>query len=467
MNSNLRQEASRFRIRTWIKAIVLLSLVGLGWVWWLGREPSEWSRLRNNWDLRLDGVSLGRSHSYPPGNRLRQYLHRHPPKWMVDHFGFKPINAYCGDRQRESLCFWLRWRCPPGSWDNVVEMMADEAGHESHAFQSGIGMEAPDKTLLYTHAAYVWPSSPRVSLRFYEHQPDGDLVPLAEFSVRNPGRDRPRVSWTPESLPAVRTNGDLTVVLDGFGQAPLPARPHWTRRPTSRPLPFLQLRTLQNGQPSSGWQVRRITLSDGAANDLPFETLSFPSNGQEIAPLTITSLEAAELPCVLWPGAKAWKIRLLLGIRSGIQFATNEVCTLSRLVLNRDGEGRFHSEATANWGRFNLVVMVGNDPDVYARWLPNANGLLEISLGEHLPDTMLAVAEAHDQKGRRVTVGPAYPDSFGYHGELLSTRWKMPFLMEPDAGNLTFSFGIMTNRVVEFVVPAPDFPPAKPFAVPP
>jgi len=184
-------------------------------------------------------------------------------------------------------------------------------------------------------------------------------------------------------------------------------------------------------------------------------------------PLTINTSEGAEVPCVLWPGAKAWKVRLLLGIRSGIQFATNEVCTLSRLVLNRYGEGRFHPEANARWGRFNLNVMVGDNPDVFANWLPNANGLLEISLGEHLPDTMLAVAEAHDQKGRRVTVGPAYPDSFGYHGELLSTRWKMPFLMEPDAGNLTFSFGIMTNRVVEFVVPAPDFPPAKPFAVPP
>jgi hypothetical protein len=467
MNSNLRQEASRFRIRAWIKVLVFLVLVGLGMAWWLGLGPSEWRRLRNGWDVRFDGVSFGRSHGYPPGNRLLQYLHRHPPKWMMDHFGFKPIEVYCGNAQRENLCFWLRWRCPPVAVDNVVEMMADETGHESHAFEGGIGMAAPDNTLLYTHYACVWPSSRRVALRFYEHQPDGDLVPLAEFRVRNPARNRPRASWTPESLPAVRTNGDLTVVLEGFGHDPLPARPDWRRRSTARPLPFLRLRTLQSGQPSSGWQVRRITLSDGAANDLPFETFSFPTNGQEIVPLTINTSEAAEVPCVLWPGAKAWKVRLLLGIRSGIQFATNEVCTLSRLVLNRYGEGRYHSEANASWGRFNLNVMLGDNPDVFANWLPNANSLLEISLGEHLPDTMLAVVEAQDQKGRRVAVGPAYPNSFGYHGDSMSTWWKLPLLVEPNAGHLTLSFGIMTNRVVEFVVPAPDFPPAKPFAVPP
>jgi hypothetical protein len=388
---------------------------------------------------------------------------------MMDHFGFKPVEVYCGDSQREHLCFWLWWRSPPSAGDNVVEMMADETGHESHAFQGSIGMTARDKTRLDTHVAYLWPSSRRVALRFYEHQPDGDLVPLAEFSMRNPGRNRPRSTLTPDSIPAARTNGDLTVVLEGFGHDPLPARPDWRRCSTTRPLPFLRLRTLQNGQLSSGWQVRRITLSDGAANELPFETLSFPTNGQEIAPLTLTTLEGAEVPCVLWPGAKVWKVRLILGIRSGIRFATNEVFTLSRLDLDAYAEGRFHSEQSASWGPFALHVRLSDNLDVFTKSLPNANGLLGISLGEYLPDTMLAVVEAHDQKGRRVALGPAYPDSISlaHHGGRMITQWQIPFLVEPDAGHLTLSFGIMTNRVVEFVVPAPDFPPAKPFTVPP
>ncbi len=454
----------RWRIRVWLPVVVLVA-VGLGLVCRRGSALSSWRQLRNGWNVRLDGVSFGKVHEYPPGSRLYQRLYRHPPRWMLTHFGFKPIQAQCGDSQRESVCFWLRLRCPPGSLDHVVEVLADEAGHESAAFQSGLGMAAPDKTLVYAHAAFVWPSSRRVALRLYEHQTDGSLLPLAEFPVRNPGRARPRLAWTPESLPAMHTNGDLVVIFEGFGHGPLPLRPHWNRRPTARPLPFIRLRALVDEQPSSEWQVRHVTLSDGATNDLPFETFSFPTNGQEIVPLTVTTSEAAEVPCVLWPGAKAWKVRLLLGIRSGVQLAANEVYTLKELPIERHGGVSLATNTT--WGRFNVSVVIRPDEGAFTNWMPGANGLLEISLGQHLPDVMLAVVDAHDDQGRPVAVGPAQPESWGYHGEVTDTQWKMPILLTPDTHRLTLSLAVKTNRVVEFVVPAPDFPPAEPFVTAP
>lgn len=131
--------------------------------------------------------------------------------------------------------------------------------------------------------------------------------------------------------------------------------------------------------------------------------------------------------------------------------------------MNAGDSGVSHREVT--WGRFNVTVMVHQERDTYANWMPNANRLLEIFLDQHLPDVMLAVVDMHDDQGRPIAIGPAHPNSYGYHGEKMNTHWSIPFLLEPDARDLTVSFGVKTNRVIEFVVPSPDFPSAKPFAV--
>ena len=463
-----------FKPAAWILrpliGIGLLTLIGMACLTLLGflrTGSSGWRSLNNGWEVRLQGVSFAPLHRYPPNSRLLQYLHSpSASQWLANWSDFEPIHATTGDGTRESLCFWLRLRCPPGAGDNVVQMLADESGHESAAFQAGVGMEAPDSTLLYTHAAFVWPSTRRVALRLYEHETNGDLLPLAEFMVHNPGYARPRLDMVPERFPTAASAGELTVVVEGFGYGPLPNRPHWNRRPTTRPLPFLRLRTLENGRPSAGWQVRHITLSDGAASGLPYESFSFPEDGVEIVPLAATTtMEAAEVPCVLWPGTKAWKVRLVMGIRPGGQWNTNDVRTLSGLTVERSAEDPSYFWTNTTWHPFSLNIVAHRDPAQYANWLPNANGLLEVSLDAHLPDAMVALLDVKDDQGRPIATGPALPDSWGYHGEAMSTRWTAPFHMANDARQMTLSLVMKTNRVVEFVVPAPVFPAAKPFVV--
>lgn len=327
-------------------------------------------------------------------------------------------------------------------------------------------MRLPDSTGLSTLVAYVWPSSRKIALRCYLHDKAGDLVPVAEFPVENPAYGTPRTTLTPDAPPASGRNGDLVVTFEGYGYGPLPPRPHWHRRATTRPLPFLRLRTWEGGKPSSGWQVRRITLSNGAFNDFSYDTLSYRDGNQEIVPLTWTTSEAAEMPCVLWPGSPAWKIQLVMGIRAGIELPPEEVCQVNRIVIRGRGATFLILYESRAWHHYDVNITCTSDVGVYTNWLRSANGVLRVSLGKHLPESMLGIVDARDDRGVPVTIGAALPESYGYHGERMDTVWHVPIYLPEKAQRLSLSLGVRTNRVVEFVAPAPDFPPARPFVIP-
>jgi hypothetical protein len=186
---------------------------------------------------------------------------------------------------------------------------------------------------------------------------------------------------------------------------------------------------------------------------------------QEIVPLTWTTSEAAELPWVLWPGSPAWKIQLIMGIQAGIELPPEEMCKVNRIAILGRGAASLMLYESRAWHDYDVNITGTSDVGVYTNWLRGANGVLRISLGEHLPKSMLAIVDARDDRGVPVTIGAALPESYGYHGERMDTAWHVPIYLPEQAQRLSLSLGVRTNREVEFVVPAPDFPPAKPFVI--
>ncbi len=289
---------------------------------------------------------------------------------------------------------------------------------------------------------YAFPRrSRRLTLRFFYSTPDSTWVTAAEMVIPNPAPG-PYPSWSPDSIPAVRTNGDLVVTLTAFEagapQQDIPAfkTSSWNGLPGTRATFAIR----QTGKAVAPWQVRWLQLSDPTGNRWrPGDFLCRVEPGPE--PRLVASMLGA-----LWASEPAWKLRVELSRTN--DFATNELLTLPNISVPELGEVvPLNQSHEINGVAIDVSLLAGTDaelPQPYKWYRHEGEMNFALSVKEEVDDKRLDLVRVQDDRGRPVPFDEAY--------------WARDFtnrvfglMPAPDARSLSFTLAVHPSRFVEFL----------------
>src|SRR5712692_544342 len=206
-----------------------------------------------------------------------------------------------------------------------VQVLADDGSIFDGSFIGAVA--GGSQSDLIAWRLYAFPRRSRqLTLRFFYASPASTWVKAAEMVIPNPARGS-YPSWTPEPIPAVRTNGDLVVTLTAF-EAGAPQEeiadflsPSWKGLPGTRATFAIR----QAGKAVAPWQVRSLLLSDPTGNRWrPGDLVSRVEPGPE------PRLSALVLGA-LWASEPAWRLRVELS--RTYDFAPHELLTLPNIAV--------------------------------------------------------------------------------------------------------------------------------------
>ncbi len=248
--------------------------------------------------------------------------------------------------------------------------------------------------------------------------------------------------WSPEPIPAVRTNGDLVVTLTAF-EAGAPQEdiagflgPSWKGLPGTRATFAIR----QTGKAVAPWQVRSLQLSDATGNRWPSgDLLSRVEPGPE--PRLSASMLGA-----LWASEPAWKLRVELSRTN--DFAPNELLTLPNIslpgptqVVQLDLPLEVSVAGVCDAFIAGPAVRM---PPFYTRELNETQLNIALSRKSETEDKRLDLVRVQDDQGRIVPFDESY--FFPY-----LTNRLFVLMPAPDARSLTVTLAVHPSRFVEFL----------------
>jgi hypothetical protein len=293
--------------------------------------------------LTLLGVTYGRGQQWAPG---------------FERFGtFNPI--YCPEN---STVVWIQVEHEPGKWPSFELLVYDEKLTECITTYRRGGCHVKDGVEVH---GFLLDAFPRWDKEFilrarYFQQPIAD----GQFVVANP-HPVSVTAWTPEPLPATKSDGDLEVTLTKFvAGAPMPYRqgsnPALTNEAANQCV-HLNFDFRQNGHPATNWQAWPVRTSDAAGNRVRGLIYSYPTNG--ILPIYPDRIHPS-FPLVydgyyfqpgLWPNVSPWKVQLEFIRRSG--FSEDETVTFTNLPVRAGSEQDFSDEWSWDKSKTNFTFI--------------------------------------------------------------------------------------------------------------
>ncbi|HZV35714.1 MAG TPA: hypothetical protein VFB72_14160 [Verrucomicrobiae bacterium] len=330
-------------------------------------------------------------------------------------------------------------------YQDMRMVISDESGN---AFDVGYPMGVMSTSdMLNQLRLEGWcpPAFPRrgkkLDLRFFERG-KSNAPCLAEFIISNPAPGNYPV-WTPEALPAIKTNDDLTVTMvslkSGLSKA------HQTRAAATNEVAvtLAALRILQSGNSSNSWRPKAVEISDATGNSwIPFANVLSERHKDG---LDYFSFEGA-----LWPGEAAWKLRFEFSRIADYQ--PNEVFTFSGItvpgatqVINLD------STTNIAGSILRLVAITGEKAEQPGnlKWSTVKNRVnISIRATPFPTGYRLNLLKVTDETGREAKI-KREPD------------WNPPervygFKTPEGAKQLSFTFALHKSRYVEFMA-RPEF----------
>jgi hypothetical protein len=319
--------------------------------------------------------------------------------------------------------------------------VADDDGSTFDGFFAAATAGSPGDQLRVWRL-YAFPRRSRhLALRFFYSTPEAAWVKAAEMVIPNPARGS-YPSWTPELIPAVRTNGDLVVTLTAF-EAGAPQQdiadflsPSWKGLPGTRATFAIR----QTGKAVTPWQVRSLLLSDATGNRWrPGDLVSRVEPGPE--PRLSASMLGA-----LWASEPAWKLRVDLSRTN--DFAPNELLTMPNIPVPEPGEVSLLEQShEINGVAVQVALIAGADaqmPEPYKWYHREGQMNFALSVKKEVDDKRLDLVRVQDDRGR-----PVEFDESCYYRDY--TNRVFGLVCAPDARSLSVTLAVHPSRFVEFL----------------
>jgi RNA polymerase sigma factor (sigma-70 family) len=282
----------------------------------------------------------------------------------------------------------------------------------------------------------------------------GQPMAKGEFLIANRDVQSPPV-WTPETLPATNSDGNLQVTLTRLvASVPEPYWPYNKPTPTndlSRQGVHIDFNFTQNGKPTTNWFPWMIWTSDAVSNLVDGAIGAYATN--DIYPYPpIDAHDGYFYKPGLWPG-EPWKVRLEFTQRSG--FSDDEIVTFTNIPVKAGTQQDFDNEWTGNPNDFPYIPVTVNS--VHLKLLPplirpgnNSPPApdIEVIIGADVkfPERQglrITILEAKDDQGRDLW---SFNPSWAGH-------WNLEFARVPDdVKTLTLKLALHKSRFVEFTV---------------
>ncbi len=303
-----------------ISCVLLASLLAFG-AWWLSNSNSNPAfTVPSGAVVTLRKVTYGKEHRFVCGKLWQRMVSWLPQKWLGRWGGQVVTHSSTND----TLVAWLVWTGKPDQLMRYVPgyVVEDDQGRRVQVQGASI-LSRPNDSTLIDGRELVWPRRAKsLHLRLFQLDTNSQPICVANFKLPTPPRKTYPV-WQPGPLPVRRVDGNVEFTLTRLAAE----KEIWTSRGFSTPYNRLAFRIAENGQPTTNWQLVRITASDAVGNRNIYNVASYPDReGQEV--WTGSSL--------LWPDESAWRLNLAFARRG--DFAADELWIIRDIpVPGREG----------------------------------------------------------------------------------------------------------------------------------
>jgi len=161
---------------------------------------------------------------------------------------------------------WILAEHEPGKWPNYELLISDKAKTGCVNLEKSTGSHVRDGVDIQGFLMRAFPRWDKEMLA--RVKPYGAAVSKGEFVITNPA-PAALENWTPEPLPATRSDGDLEVTLTKLvAGAPVPYRQgeHPLTNEPANLCVHLNFDFRQNGRPTTNWGPWPVVTSDATGN---------------------------------------------------------------------------------------------------------------------------------------------------------------------------------------------------------
>jgi len=209
--------------------------------------------------------------------------------------------------------------------DDIRVVVLDGDGNSFGCDRGGRSTGGQDRARTHYHQLRTWdiPAFPRrgntLVVRLLQKQGDGKVdLPIMQFNFPNPQPGQ-YPTWTAESWPVTRNDGNLTVTLTDFVTGLSKSDPTRAALENEEPVTRLTLGLVAKGQTNCLWKVRVVEVSDATSNRwnaVPWGS-KFTSRQQGVT-------QTMNLSGNLWASESAWKLRVELVPTTGVSSDDNK-----------------------------------------------------------------------------------------------------------------------------------------------
>lgn len=281
-----------------------------------------------------------------------------------------------------------------------------------------------------------------LGLRYFDRKGDG-WQPVAEFVVPNPMPGKYPI-WTAETMPSVKNDGDLSVMLESLKSGL--SKVDNTRAAGSNEIAITEavLRSTQQGKATNAWRPVAVEIQDATGNHWkPYpHVVSVERDGDK---------DHFSFNGALWPGEAAWKMKFEFSRVA--DFSPEETCTFNGILVPGATQV-IDLGNTANIGntRLTLKAISGTKAEQPGnlKWSTVKDRVnISVALDPVTPGQRLTLLKVTDENGDDVRF--SRDDDWGSPERICVLR------VPEGAKQLSLTFALHKSRYVEFL--------AKPVAV--
>ena len=424
-------------ILTGVVLILIAGAAAAGFFYFrLGR--SQVINFDNGDKLTLLGVDYGKRH-LKPGAKAPASAARGGPR-----------NASSFTTPSDALVVWLRLEHDPQQYPNYQFYIYDRAGaacaEGQRNYFNNTGGQQSNEIFAIQFDAFPRRAG-RLAMRVQGNvQNVGQVLAQEKFTFANPV-SKPFPGWTPEPLPASKTDGGLTVTLDKFSFGADSSFNRDQDNPDdaiNKGVSF-SFHVEQNGKPVVNWAPVSIQTSDATGNRT---SAGAGTQWQD-------NEGAATYQWGLWPDEAAWKVRLEFSRQSG--YDENELWSVKNIPLQPGlrqdfwnyNNGRRNTNTVAGETDLNGIHLKVYPAKQFTDAPPNSQpqGGLTISAKPALPEGMHLDIAMTDDQGATVEYW-----NNGTWSDGKSTTYRYGLRDITGATNLNLAITLHKSRFVEFTV---------------
>lgn len=283
-----------------------------------------------------------------------------------------------------------------------------------------------------------------------------------QFVVSNPVPVVAAMSWTADSLPATKSDGDLEVTLTKFvAGAPLPYRQG--ENPATNDLTkqcvHLNFDFRENGKAITNWSAWPVETFDALGNYTRGLIYEYPTNGiipeydrSHPQPYSPPPRDGYFYQPGLWPDKSPWKVRLEFSRSSG--YSADELWSVTNIPVQPGNQEDVDKDWAAGMSATNFVFAETTIGGIHLKlyrglqFSARSDGQKHISVlikADPIPRTKgikLTMFKATDEQGREL--------QFFWGGTTVNYPFEPTWVH--DAKSLNLTLAVQKERFVEFTI---------------